>query len=173
MPLRLITYGAKVYGSDEDYYFIATNAGVRMQAPDNGITITNNVISASEEITVGSDRRIKNSISYDMDKYIGFFMSLKPSFYRFNKGSSQRFHIGFIAQDVEEALLNNGLKTSDFAGFVRCAGAHDVHDQYLDQCYLRYADFISLNTYMIQKLYREIEQLKEKLNQCMKENDNG
>lgn len=159
-----VTYGAKMYGSDEDYYFIATNAGVRMQAPDNGITITNNVISASEEITVSSDRRIKNSISYDMDKYSGFFMSLKPSFYRFNKGSSQRFHIGFIAQDVEEALLNNGLKTSDFAGFVRCAGAHDVHDQYLDQCYLRYADFISLNTYMIQKLYREIEQLKEKLN---------
>lgn len=168
-----VTYGAKMYGSDEDYYFIATNSGVRMQAPDNGITITNNVISASEEITVSSDRRIKNSISYDMDKYSGFFMSLKPSFYRFNKGSSQRFHIGFIAQDVEEALLNNGLKTSDFAGFVRCAGAHDVHDQYLDQCYLRYADFISLNTYMIQKLYHEIEQLKEKLNQCMKENDNG
>lgn len=168
-----VTYGAKMYGSDEDYYFIATNSGVRMQAPDNGITITNNVISASEEITVGSDRRIKNSISYDMDKYSGFFMSLKPSFYRFNKGSSQRFHIGFIAQDVEEALLNNGLKTSDFAGFVRCAGAHDVHDQYLDQCYLRYADFISLNTYMIQKLYREIEQLKEKLNQYMKENDDG
>lgn len=168
-----VTYGAKMYGSDEDYYFIATNVGVRMQAPDNGITITNNVISASEEITVSSDRRIKNSISYDMDKYSGFFMSLKPSFYRFNKGNSQRFHIGFIAQDVEEALLNNGLKTSDFAGFVRCAGAYDVHDQYLDQCYLRYADFISLNTYMIQKLYREIEQLKEKLNQYMKENDNG
>ena len=167
-----VTYGAKMYGSDEDYYFIATNAGVRMQAPDNGITITNNVISASEEITVSSDRRIKNSISYDMEKYSGFFMSLKPSFYRFNKGSSQRFHIGFIAQDVEEALLNNGLETSDFAGFIRCAGAHDVHDQYLDQCYLRYSDFISLNTFMIQKLYREIEQLKEKLNQCMKENDN-
>lgn len=167
-----VTYGAKMYGSDEDYYFIATNVGVRMQAPDNGITITNNVISASEEITVSSDRRIKNSISYDMEKYSGFFMSLKPSFYRFNKGSSQRFHIGFIAQDVEEALLDNGLETSDFAGFIRCAGAHDVHDQYLDQCYLRYSDFISLNTFMIQKLYREIEQLKEKLNQCMKENDN-
>lgn len=167
-----VTYGAKMYGSDEDYYFIATNAGVRMQAPDNGITITNNVISASEEITVSSDRRIKNSISYDMEKYSGFFMSLKPSFYRFNKGSSQRFHIGFIAQDVEAALLDNGLETSDFAGFIRCAGAHDVHDQYLDQCYLRYSDFISLNTFMIQKLYREIEQLKEKLNQCMKENNN-
>lgn len=167
-----VTYGAKMYGSDEDYYFIATNAGVRMQAPENGITITNNVISASEEITVSSDRRIKNSISYDMEKYSGFFMSLKPSFYRFNKGSSQRFHIGFIAQDVEEALLDNGLETSDFAGFIRCAGAHDVHDQYLDQCYLRYSDFISLNTFMIQKLYREIEQLKEKLNQCMKENNN-
>lgn len=168
-----VTYGAKMYGSDEDYYFIATNAGVRMQAPDNGITITNNVISASEEITIGSDRRIKNSISYDMDKYSGFFMSLKPSSYRLNKGNSQRFHIGFIAQDVEEALLNNGLETSDFAGFVRCAGAHDVHDQYLDQCYLRYSDFISLNTYMIQKLYREIEQLKSKLNQFVKENENG
>lgn len=158
-----VTYGAKMYGSDEDYYFIATNAGVRMQAPDNGITITNNVISASEEITVSSDRRIKNSISYDMEKYSGFFMSLKPSFYRFNKGSSQRFHIGFIAQDVEEALLDNGLGTSDFAGFIRCAGAHDVHDQYLDQCYLRYSDFISLNTFMIQKLYREMEQKEKRI----------
>lgn len=158
-----VTYGAKMYGSDEDYYFIATNAGVRMQAPDNGITITNNVISASEEITVSSDRRIKNSISYDMEKYSGFFMSLKPSFYRFNKGSSQRFHIGFIAQDVEEALLDNGLETSDFAGFIRCAGAHDVHDQYLDQCYLRYSDFISLNTFMIQKLYREMEQKEKRI----------
>lgn len=158
-----VTYGAKMYGSDEDYYFIATNAGVRMQAPENGITITNNVISASEEITVSSDRRIKNSISYDMEKYSGFFMSLKPSFYRFNKGSSQRFHIGFIAQDVEEALLDNGLETSDFAGFIRCAGAHDVHDQYLDQCYLRYSDFISLNTFMIQKLYREMEQKEKRI----------
>ena len=158
-----VTYGAKMYGSDEDYYFIATNAGVRMQAPDNGITITNNVISASEEITVSSDRRIKNSISYNMEKYSGFFMSLKPSFYRFNKGSSQRFHIGFIAQDVEEALLDNGLETSDFAGFIRCAGAHDVHDQYLDQCYLRYSDFISLNTFMIQKLYREMEQKEKRI----------
>lgn len=27
------TYGAKMYGSDDEYYFIATNKGVRMQAP--------------------------------------------------------------------------------------------------------------------------------------------
>lgn len=34
------TYGAKMYGSDKNYYIIATNAGVRMQAPGHELTVT-------------------------------------------------------------------------------------------------------------------------------------
>lgn len=159
-----VTYGSMMYGSDPDYYFIATNKGVRMQAPDNGLTITNGGLYASEEISTGSDRRIKNSISYDMSRYADFFTSLKPSYYRLNSGKSGRFHIGFIAQDVERAIVSSGLNTNDFAGLVRSSGANDVHDAYEDQYYLRYTDFIALNTFMIQRLNQRIEELESKIN---------
>ena len=159
------TYGSMMYGSDDRYYFIATNAGVRMQARNNGITVTaNRTVVDADEIETGSDKRIKNSISYEMDKYSDFFFKLKPSYYRLNSGMSGRYHLGFIAQDVEQAILESGITTDDFAGLVQSAGLEDAHKEYVDQYYLRYNNFISLNTYMIQKLYRRIEELEEKLN---------
>lgn len=162
------TYGSMMYGSDDRYYFIATNAGVRMQARSNGITVSaNRTVVDADEIETGSDKRIKNSISYEMDKYADFFFKLKPSFYRLNSGMSGRYHIGFIAQDVEQAILESGITTDDFAGLVQSSGYNDVHKEYTDQYYLRYNNFISLNTYMIQKLYRRIEELEEKLNNAI------
>lgn len=158
------TDGAKMYGSDPNNYVIATNGGVRMTAGDNDIYVTSNGCYSSLEFTRGSDRRIKNSITYDMDKYSTFFLGLKPTPYRMNNGTSGRFHLGFVAQDVEMALLDSGMSTNDFAGFVRSSGLNDVHGEYEDQCYLRYENFIALNTFMIQKLYRRIEELESKLN---------
>lgn len=157
------TYGAKMYGSNSNYYVIATNAGVRMQASGNSMFVTGRGCYASEEISTSSDKRIKNSITYDLDKYKKFFMQLKPTAYRFNSGNSNRFHIGFIAQDVEEAILSSEIETSDFAGLVQSAGEDDAHDKYTDQYYLRYTNFIALNTYMIQNLYSEIENLKKQI----------
>lgn len=163
------TYGAMMYGSDFDYYMIATNRGVRMQASSNSIFVTNSGCYASEEFTIGSDKRIKNSISYDMDKYSEFFMQLKPTAYRLNKGVSGRFHIGFIAQDVEQAILKSGISTTDFAGFVRSSGADDVHGEYEDQCYLRYDNFIALNTYMIQRNTNTIQKLLQRIDELEKQ----
>lgn len=101
-------------------------------------------------------------------------MNLKPTKFFYNHGQSNRFHLGFIAQDVEQALISSGLTTKDFAGLTITPVQEVQKDEIDDYKYsLRYGEFISLNTFMIQKLYREIEQLKEKLNQCMKENDNG
>jgi len=90
-------------------------------------------------------------------------MNLKPTAFRMNNGHSGRYHIGFIAQDVEDAILMSGLDTSDFAGLVRSAGIDDVHDEYEDQYYLRYENFIPLNTFMTQKLYHRIDELEEKI----------
>lgn len=159
------TYGSMMYGSDSDCYFIATNKGVRMQTPDNGLTITNSGLFASEEITVGSDRRLKNSIEYDMEKYEKFFMALKPTQYRLNRGQSGRYHTGFIAQDVEKALLNSGLTTSDFAGLTITPVEEVNESDGIEDSYyrLRYGEFISLNTYMIQRLHRRIDELEAKI----------
>lgn len=162
------TTGAKMYGSSGRYgseYFIVTNYGCRMTSSDADFYVSGSSIVASDEISTPSDRRIKNSVEYDMEKYENFFMSLKPTQYKMNKGTSGRYHIGFIAQDVENALLDNGLTTNDFAGitieklddgFVK----NDIESEYYQ---LRYAEFISLNTHMIQTLCRRIDDLENKI----------
>lgn len=159
------TYGSMMYGSDSDYYFIATNKGVRMQSPRHGLTITNNGLFADEELSVGSDKRLKQAIEYRMDKYEKFFMLLKPTQYQLRAGESGRLHTGFIAQDVERALLESGLTTKDFAGLtitpVQEVNPRDGIDDVFYR--LRYGEFISLNTHMIQVLYRRISELEEKI----------
>lgn len=157
------TYGAKMYGSDANNYLIATNGGIRMTAGYNDIFVTRGGCYSSVEFSRGSDLRIKNSITYDMDRYAPFFMALKPTAYRLNSGTSNRFHIGFIAQDVEEAILSSGISTNDFAGFVRSSDTDDSHGECEHQCYLRYDNFIALNTFMIQSALKEIKSLREEI----------
>lgn len=134
-----------------------------MQSDGESFVVTSTRIVASTDVETSSDKRLKNNISSDLDRYVPFFMRLQPSVYRFNSGRSGRFHTGFIAQEVEDALRDSGLSTQDFAGLVKCSGLDDAHSKYADEYSLRYAEFISLNTYMIQRLYRRIDELEQKL----------
>lgn len=118
-----------------------------------------------------SDRRKKNSISYDMTKYEKFFLELKPTPYKMNNGTSDRFHIGFIAQDIEDDLAANGLTSLDFAGFIKSPEYSETDRKgepkdgatITDYRYaLRYGEFVALNTYMIQQLYKRVEALEGK-----------
>lgn len=68
--------------------------------------------------TVTSDKNAKNSIEPLSEAYEAFFDGLEPVRYKYNEGSSGRYHVGYIAQDVETALVEAGLETTDFAGFV-------------------------------------------------------
>ena len=100
-----------------------------------------------------------------MSKYEDFFMALKPTQYQMNNGTSGRFHTGFIAQDVERALLDTGLSTQDFAGLtIEKLDAGFTKEGITDDFYqLRYGEFISLNTYMIQKLYNTVDRLNSRI----------
>ena len=119
-----------------------------------------------------SDKRQKNSIDYDMESYEKFFRLLKPTRYRMNNGRSGRFHTGFIAQDVEEALEAAGLESTDFAGFIKSPiyegelanGEADESTPICDYGYaLRYQEFIALNTHMIQRLMLRIDELEKRV----------
>lgn len=46
-------------------------------------------------------------------------MKLQPVSFLFKDGTSGRTHIGFIAQDVEQAMSECGLTDLDFAGFCK------------------------------------------------------
>ena len=114
-----------------------------------------------------SDRREKKDIEYNMDKYSDFFLDLKPTQYKFVHNNSNRYHIGFISQDIEESLNKHGLLSTDFAGFIK-SPVRDEKDASIINDYkygLRYSEFIALNTYMIQKLYTKIDELESKIKQ--------
>ena len=103
-----------------------------------------------------SDRREKNDIKLLDDKHEEFFDGLNPVTFVYEHADSGRTHLGFIAQDVEEALLNAGLTTMEFAGV--CIG-NDENKTYG----LRYEEFIALNTSQIQKLKSRVSELEKQI----------
>ncbi len=156
------TYGAKMYGLNGDYYCIATDAGVCLNGPSAAFYVSGGNIHASTAISEGSDRNLKHSISHDLEAYRAFFSALKPAAYKFKAGTSDRLHTGFIAQEVEDALHHAGLAAQDFAGLV-IEQKEDPNGNPVQEYGLRYSEFVSLNTYMLQQAFREIEALKKRI----------
>ena len=87
------------------------------------------------------------------EKYSILFDELHPVIYRYNDGTSNRYHTGFIAQDVKHALDVAEIDTSDFAGYI------DTENGLA----LRYSEFISLNTWQIQKLKARVSELEDQI----------
>lgn len=118
---------------------------------------------------VSSDKRTKNSISYDLDEYEILFDHLSPAKYKVNMDDGNRYHTGFIAQDIEEGLTASGLSVKDFAGFKKTPcyakenedGMPDTSSEIVDYEYsLCYEEFIALAVMKIKKLEARIEALE-------------
>lgn len=124
-------------------------------------------VSASA-INSGSDRNIKHNISRFDERFEKAYMDFEPVKYmlrNFNEvDNHDRLHYGLIAQDVETALKNNGIANEE-AGFL-CVTKEEVPNQFgeMKSYSLCYMDLISLNMHMIQKLHKEVEELKKQLN---------
>jgi hypothetical protein len=79
--------------------------------------------------------------------------------------SSNRFHCGFIAQNIATALTQANLTTLDFAGYCAWAKAKENGSS----CGLRYTEFIPLNTWQIQKLKPRMTEAEERIYKLEKE----
>ena len=130
-----------------------------------------NIYMRGTSTAVTSDKNTKLDFK-SLDKYEVFFGLLKPWAYRMVLGSSGRFHVGYAAQEVEEALIKSGLTTDEFAGVIK----EKTDREYWDEVYggipkgmeeyeysLRYEEFIALNTHMIQKAMDRLDKLEAKL----------
>lgn len=184
---------------DERYYVVLTNKGnfrPNILAPDNyenepilvrGLNgVCNlgtdsyrwNTLYASSCTCCTSDRNLKNNIRPLTDKHLQFFTLLQPVSFTFKEGTSGRTHVGFISQDVEEAMKQVGLTSLDFAGFcknvkMKCYLDNDgneteepILDENGNEQYiysLRYEEFIAINTYAIQHLMTDLNQTKDEL----------
>ena len=92
-----------------------------------------------------------------MEPYDALFDKIKPTPYKFNNGTSGRTHIGMISQDVEQALTECGLQSTDFAGFVKGDGPNGT-----EVYSLRYEEFIGLCIDQIQRLKSRVTALEGK-----------
>ena len=106
-----------------------------------------------------SDRNAKLEINPQADVYSHIFDKLQPVTFKYKNGTSGRIHTGFIAQDVENAVVSLGLTTQEFAGV-----CYDLDENGNKVKYgIRYEEIVSLNTYEIQKLKKRVADMEKKL----------
>ncbi len=154
-----------------------------MTISSDSITIDGNIYSTTGQITA-SDRNMKGNIKPLTDRHMEFFSLLQPASFTFTDGTSGRTHVGFISQDVENAMTKAGLTDLDFAGFCKEAKTIEFTDEYGNKRHgtekdengnpvyvyaLRYEEFIALNTFMIQKLYEDNRNLRDEVQTLRKE----
>lgn len=103
----------------------------------------------------GSDENIKNSIEELPEKYLVFIDNVIPRRFKFNDGTSNRYHTGFIAQNVKEAMDTAGISDLEFAGWAKDVDA-DGNDTYA----LRYTEFLAPMLAKIKQLEARIAELE-------------
>ena len=107
------------------------------------------VYLASSGAAVTSDERKKNSIEDLPEAYEAMLDKITPVRFKYNDGTSDRYHAGFIAQEVREALQAAGLTAQDFGGFV------DVNKDG-ETLGLIYTEFIAI---LLKKLQRQEQRI--------------
>jgi hypothetical protein len=115
-----------------------------------------------------SDKKVKNTINYDISKYDSVFDTLKPVSYKYNNGSSGRTHLGFIAQDIQESIIQADLTSKECSlviiegdGFDKEQGK--VVDEEKATYYIRPEQLHALEVRQIQLLKQEVKELKAEI----------
>ena len=112
-------------------------------------------IYCSTDALNGSDRNIRNSIEALPEKYVRMFERIEPKRYKLNSGTSGRFHTGFIAQEVEDAMRACGIDSQEFAGWA-AAKREDGSETY----FLRYSEFIPILWAKVREQEKRLKRLE-------------
>lgn len=124
-----------------------------------------------------SDRRKKEDFRklLEDDRFERFFKLLQPMEYRLIE-DDEKIHIGFVAQDVEQAMTDCGISANEFYGLEHAVfsekdfDSNEEWEKFLEQnggandmYTLCYQEFIALNTAMIQKLQNRCNDFERRL----------
>mgnify|MGYP002770250929 FL=1 len=142
--------------------YISSAYRTRLQLDDDAAKIGPTVWATDGTVIYSSDKNVKNSIDYDLSRYRQFLLDLKPCRFKYNKGQSGRYHIGMIAQDMEQSLADNGIAASEFSGWCKMPMRDENHNITGYTYGIRYDSLIPLNTLMIQELVKRVEVLEKR-----------
>ena len=141
-----LTIGTQVYCGDNfapsgDGYYSCGTAGYRW----SDVYAQNSTIQTS-------DVNDKTDVEALPQKYLDMMDNITPLRYKLIDGQSGRYHVGFVAQEVEAAMAAAGVDSMEFGGFVK-----DKDDHGNDIYMLRYGEFIAI-------LWAKIRALEAKIN---------
>ena len=142
--------------------YISSAYRTRLQLDDDAAKIGPTVWATDGTVIYSSDKNVKNSIDYDLSRYRQFLLDLKPCRFKYNEGQSGRYHIGMIAQDMEQSLADNGIAASEFSGWCKMPIRDENHNITGYTYGIRYDSLIPLNTLMIQELVKRVEALEKR-----------
>lgn len=124
-----------------------------------------------------SDRRKKKDFRklLEDDRFERFFELLQPMEYRLIE-NDDKMHIGFVAQDVEQAMTDCDISENEFYGLEHAVfsekdfESNEEWEKFLEQnggandmYTLCYQEFTALNTAMIQKLQNRCNDFEQRL----------
>lgn len=124
-----------------------------------------------------SDRRKKKDFRklLEDDRFERFFELLQPMEYRLIE-NDEKMHMGFVAQDVEQAMTDCDISENEFYGLEHAVfsekdfESNEEWENFLkknggenDMYTLCYQEFIALNTAMIQKLQNRCSDFEQRL----------
>lgn len=172
------------------YYLQGITANEHVQISGNG-----NLIPSSSSVYCGttvnpfaggyssggwkttSDRRKKKDFRklLEDDRFERFFELLQPMEYRLIE-NDEKMHMGFVAQDVEQAMTDCDISENEFYGLEHAVfsekdfESNEEWEKFLEQnggandmYTLCYQEFIALNTAMIQKLQNRCNDFERRL----------
>lgn len=146
--IRGITWTAKS-GS------VTRTASIKFGEADGVLRMFGTRYSASGE-AITSWRGAKHSIEELDDRYETLLDNLRPVRFKYNDGESDRYHTGYILDELKDAMDKSNIDSSDFA-------AYCVRDKETGEGGIRYEEIISLNTWQIQKLKSRVAELENKI----------
>ena len=158
--LRLTAYSGIVYLGGSDVAVGCANFYPRGNAANlgaSGLGMWSAVYSYTGEI-VTSDRNAKHDIEPLPDKYMAMLNMIQPVRFKMDNGTSGRYHMGFVAQDVEEAMGRCGIDPLEFAGW--CKG---IDAEGNEQQMLRYTEFIPLYAAKLRRLEEQVLALERRI----------
>ena len=156
------SYGGIKLSSGGNVY-ISSKYGYRLQLDGDAAKIGPTVWATDGTVIYSSDKNVKNSIDYDLSRYRQFLLDLKPCRFKYNEGQSGRYHLGMIAQDMEQSLADNGLDPMDFSGWCKMPIRNEKREITGYTYGIRYGTLIPLNTMMIQELVKRLDAVETKL----------
>lgn len=160
------TSGIAITNYTERALMICTSSGARM-----GYDGVNTVVCTSSQVSINgdtvfingepqsaSDARLKTDVQYDVDDYLTVFDKLKPATFVYE--GHKRRHMGFLAQEIQETLKEEGIPEEHFAAL--CTEVPN-EERPMGMYSLRYGELQIMTVAKVQQMDKRLKELEAKL----------